>query len=47
MQPEWFEVMLFALGGVVLCLITAWAWEEFRDWRLHRAGPRGRRHPGA
>lgn len=44
MKFGWIEVLLIVLATVVVTLLGAWAWEEFKTWRTNREyGPRNRR----
>jgi hypothetical protein len=44
MKFGWIEVLLIVLATIVLTLVSMWAWEEFRTWRINRAyGPANRR----
>lgn len=48
MKFGWFEVLLIILATVVVTLVSVWAWEEFRVWRINREyGPNNRRGKGA
>lgn len=44
MKFGWFEVLLIILATVVVTLVSVWAWEEFKAWRINREyGPKNRR----
>ncbi len=48
MKFGWLEALLLVIAAAVLTLVTVWAWEEFKTWRLNREyGPDHRRGAGA
>ena len=44
MKFGWIELLLVVLATVVVTLVCAWAWVEFKTWRINREyGPKNRR----
>ena len=44
MKLGWIEVVLIVLATVVVTLVSVWAWEEIKAWRINREyGPNNRR----